>query len=58
MQRAAHTLRTTTDPVARIGGAVGYPVESTFNATFKRVIGKSPGRYRREFAHNAATTAS
>lgn len=49
MQRAAHALRTTDTSVARIGAAVGYPVETTFNSTFKRVFGTAPGRYRREF---------
>jgi transcriptional regulator GlxA family with amidase domain len=49
MRRAAHTLRTTDHPVARIGAAAGYPVETTFNSTFKRIIGQAPGRYRREF---------
>lgn len=49
MHRAAHALRTTDEGVAQIGIAVGYPVETTFNSTFKRVIGNAPGRYRREF---------
>jgi transcriptional regulator GlxA family with amidase domain len=49
MQRAAHALRTTDEAVAQIGVAVGYPVETTFNSTFKRVIGDAPGRYRRAF---------
>jgi AraC-like DNA-binding protein len=49
MHRAAHALRTTADSVARIGASTGYPVETTFNNTFRRVIGQTPGRYRREF---------
>ncbi|HEX4829523.1 MAG TPA: AraC family transcriptional regulator [Trebonia sp.] len=46
MHRAAHQLRTTTDSAATIGAAVGYPAETTFSTTFKRVIGQPPGRYR------------
>lgn len=53
IQQAAHALRTTDKAVAQIGAAAGYPVETTFNSTFKRVTGKSPGRYRRDF-HAAA----
>jgi transcriptional regulator GlxA family with amidase domain len=49
MQRAAHALRTTDHSVARIGASTGYPVETTFNSTFRRVVGQTPGRYRREF---------
>jgi AraC-like DNA-binding protein len=48
MRRAAHALRSTDATVARIGAEVGYPVETTFNATFKRIVGTAPGRYRRE----------
>jgi AraC-like DNA-binding protein len=47
MQRAAHALRTTDDSVATIGSWCGYPVETTFNTTFRRVMGQAPGRYRR-----------
>ena len=52
MRRAAHALRTTGTAVAQIGAAAGYPVETTFNSTFKRVIGTAPGRYRREFRNS------
>lgn len=53
MQQAADALRTTDRAVAQIGAAAGYPVETTFNSTFKRVVGKTPGRYRRELRATA-----
>jgi AraC-like DNA-binding protein len=46
MHRAARELRTSGDSVASIGAAVGYPAETTFSSTFRRVIGRPPGRYR------------
>jgi transcriptional regulator GlxA family with amidase domain len=36
--------------VASIGAVVGYPAETTFSSTFRRVIGQPPGRYRRSAA--------
>ena len=42
-RRKASTRRS----VASIGAAVGYPAETTFSRTFRRVIGQPPGRYRR-----------
>ena len=46
MHRAAYELRTTSRSVASVGAAVGYPAETTFSSTFRRVIGQPPGRYR------------
>src|SRR6202012_2371282 len=46
MHRAAFELRTTDRSVASIGAAVGYPAETTFSSTFRRVVGQPPGRCR------------
>jgi AraC-like DNA-binding protein len=48
MHRAAYELRTTGSSVASIGAAVGYPAETTFSSTFRRVMGHPPGRYRQQ----------
>jgi AraC-like DNA-binding protein len=43
---AARDLRTTSRTVASIGAGVGYPAETTFSTTFKRIMGQPPSRYR------------
>jgi transcriptional regulator GlxA family with amidase domain len=48
MHLAAHDLRTTSRSAASIGAAVGYPAETTFSTTFKRVMGQPPVRYRNQ----------
>ena len=48
MHLAAHELRTTSRSAASIGAAVGYPAETTFSTTFKRVMGQPPARYRNQ----------
>lgn len=47
MQIAAARLRTTSESIARIAEAFGYLSDSSFAATFRRVMGASPGAYRR-----------
>lgn len=44
---AAHLLRTTTDPVGRIGEAAGFLTRSNFYTEFQRTHGQSPGAYRK-----------
>ena len=46
MHLAARDLRTTSRTVSSIGAGVGYPAETTFSTTFKRIMGQPPGRYR------------
>jgi AraC-like DNA-binding protein len=46
MQIAARALRFTDQTVAAIGAGLGYPSESAFSNTFKRVLGQPPARYR------------
>jgi AraC-like DNA-binding protein len=48
MHLAAHELRTTSRSAGSIGAAVGYPAETTFSTTFKRVMGQPPARYRNQ----------
>ncbi|HMP76991.1 MAG TPA: AraC family transcriptional regulator [Kiritimatiellia bacterium] len=46
MQRAAHLLDATREPIAAIAAAVGYPNPFHFSRNFKTYIGVSPRRYR------------
>lgn len=46
LERAAALLRTTDWPVARIALSVGWESIGSFTATFSRVVGMSPARYR------------
>jgi transcriptional regulator GlxA family with amidase domain len=48
MQRAAALLRDTSLSIPTIVQTVGYQSEPSFNAAFKRVFGKPPGRFRQE----------
>lgn len=49
IRRAQHLLETTTHPVDRIGGQVGFGSPTAFRDRFKRVVGTSPHDYRRSF---------
>lgn len=46
MSHAKYLLRTTTLPIAEIGGMVGYVSESMFSAAFRRTQGVTPTQYR------------
>ena len=46
LQRAAHFLATTDDPLATIAERVGYQSETAFSTAFKRHFGIRPGEYR------------
>jgi len=45
MTIAAERLRSSTDTVGMIAGAIGYESEAAFGAAFKRVMGVSPRRF-------------
>lgn len=47
MQRASRLLRDTTLKVVRIALEVGYESEAAFSRAFRRVVGASPGAWRR-----------
>jgi transcriptional regulator GlxA family with amidase domain len=49
IRRAQHLLETTSRPVDRIGGQVGFGSPTAFRDRFKRVVGTSPHSYRRAF---------
>ena len=49
IRQAQHLLETTTDPVDRIGGRVGFGSPTAFRDRFKRIVGTSPHDYRRAF---------
>lgn len=48
MQLAARKLRETSAPIISIAEEVGYRSESTFNRSFKNVVGVAPGAWRRQ----------
>ncbi|TSD95136.1 AraC family transcriptional regulator [Skermania sp. ID1734] len=47
LDRAAHLLRSTNEPVSRIGLTVGYTSEAAFSRAFQRHFGQPPLRWRR-----------
>ncbi len=47
MRRAAERLRHDNSPILPIALAAGYDSESAFSNAFKRIMGQSPGQYRR-----------
>jgi AraC-like DNA-binding protein len=47
LQLAAHQLRNTDTPLARIAAQVGYESEAAFNRAFKRSFGAPPATWRR-----------
>jgi AraC-like DNA-binding protein len=47
LQLAAERLRACNDSIGRVAEHVGYDSEAAFSRAFKRVMGESPGRWRR-----------
>ena len=47
IQLAAHQLRSSDTPLARIATQVGYESEAAFNRAFKRSLGVPPAAWRR-----------
>jgi AraC-like DNA-binding protein len=50
IQVAAHQLRSSDTPLARIAEEVGYESEAAFNRAFKRSFGVPPASWRRSMA--------
>jgi AraC-like DNA-binding protein len=48
IQVAAHQLRNSDTPLARIAEQVGYESEAAFNRAFKRSFGVPPATWRRD----------
>ncbi|MFI5408825.1 AraC family transcriptional regulator [Kaistia sp. UC242_56] len=48
MRLAAGKLRRGVEPVSSIGATLGYRSDSAFGASFHRIYGTSPSRYRKE----------
>ena len=48
IQLAAHQLRNTDTPLARIAAQVGYESEAAFNRAFKRHFGVPPAAWRKK----------
>jgi transcriptional regulator GlxA family with amidase domain len=57
VRRAQHLLETTTHPVDRIGGQVGFGSPTAFRDRFKRVVGTNPHDYRRAFQSSGQRSA-
>ena len=49
IRQAQHLLETTTHPVDRIGGQVGFGSPTAFRDRFRRIVGTSPHAYRHAF---------
>jgi AraC-like DNA-binding protein len=56
LQVAAHQLRSSDAPLARIAGEVGYESEAAFNRAFKRSFGVPPATWRRKVSDPAGPT--
>jgi AraC-like DNA-binding protein len=56
VQLAAHQMRTTEVPLARIVEHVGYESESAFNRAFKRSFGSPPATWRKSVQGSQART--
>jgi transcriptional regulator GlxA family with amidase domain len=54
LRRAQQLLETTTEPVDRIAGLVGFGSPVTFRDRFRRLVGTSPQAYRRAFRDRAS----
>jgi len=50
MQLAANDLLTSTDTLAVIAERVGYESEASFSRAFKKIVGRSPGDWRKRTA--------
>ena len=49
IERAKRQLETTGDAVERVSWAVGYEDAAAFRRVFRRLVGMTPGEYRRRF---------
>ncbi|MBZ9772539.1 GlxA family transcriptional regulator [Mesorhizobium sp. CO1-1-8] len=59
IRRAQELLETTSEPIEQVGYAAGFESPTTFRARFQRIVGISPGAYRRRFsARCTAKTAT
>ncbi|GAB2835929.1 AraC family transcriptional regulator [Actinocorallia aurea] len=56
LELGAHRLAATSQTIAAIAGAVGYGSEAAFSLAFKRELGTSPGRYRKQARTHEART--
>jgi len=56
MRLAAGKLRRGGEPVSSISAALGYRSDSAFGASFRRIYGISPARYRAEQRQGASAT--
>lgn len=57
MRLAAARLRRGREPVSAIAASLGYLSDSAFSATFRRIMGASPSRYRAESDREVAPQA-
>jgi AraC-like DNA-binding protein len=51
MQKAVQFLRERDKKLIDVAQAVGYESDAAFNKAFKRILGTTPGEYRRELVH-------
>jgi AraC-like DNA-binding protein len=58
IQRAAHELRTSDMPLARIAEQVGYESEAAFNRAFKRSLGVPPATWRKNVSASRDSLAA
>jgi AraC-like DNA-binding protein len=56
MQAAAHRLRNSDAPLARIGAEVGYESEAAFNRAFKQSFGVPPATWRKTVSASSKET--
>ena len=49
IERAEHLLETTDKSILEISGSCGYNNISNFNRAFRRVVGKTPREYRKDY---------
>ncbi|WP_183732422.1 MULTISPECIES: helix-turn-helix domain-containing protein [Paraburkholderia] len=54
IERARHLLRTSDSPLSEIAVACGFADQSHFTRTFSRLVGTSPGNWRRQGRGNQA----
>ncbi|MET0639730.1 MAG: AraC family transcriptional regulator [Hyphomicrobium sp.] len=48
IERAQHLLMTTRDPLVQVALSVGFQTQAHFTTIFKRIVGNTPLRWRRE----------
>ncbi len=58
MFRATDLLKSGTMALNEIAETVGYKSEAAFNKVFKRLVGMTPGSYRRQYRHNPPAVRS